>query len=614
MKNIFKYASIIGCTFASINFAANYVDYKVKNGDTLFGIAFAHDMTANEFLKVNNISDPDKYNLKIGETLKVKEAGYNLVYDSQNKVYGLKAGEEKKSYKDYKVKNGDTLFGIAFAHGMTANEFLAINNIKDAGKYNLRVGETLKVANNEHEKNNNVSSNNEIKNNNRNNNNNNNIENYDKYKVQSGDTLYGIAFAHGMTASEFLKINNIDDPDKYKLYVGKTMYVKASKKENNSNNEKDSQNEIEYYTVKSGDTLYGIAFQNDINVNDFLRINNIDDPLKYKLRTGEKLKIYARANNSNAQSKTIRTYKVKNGDTLGEIALKNSMSLKDLMQLNNLKNNYVLKVGDTLKIYDNININTSSKPAQYRTLENYKVKNGDTLSEIALSRGMDLVELYSINNINDKYVLKIGDTLKVYTSPKKTAALVITDYKVQNGDTLYSIARKHKMDLRDLMQLNNIKNANEYKLYIGANLKVKTTKMLVYSFNDDSVLPESSFIWPYKGIIVSGYGVSSDKIANRGVNILGDVGDKVVASDDGIVEYVDNIRGFGTVIILKHKNGYNTSYAHLSKVNVKLGDIVKKGEYIGDIGNTGMIDRSELYFKISYQGRSVDPVKLLPKS
>ena len=613
MKNIFKYASIIGCTFASINFAANYVDYKVKNGDTLFGIAFAHDMTANEFLKVNNISDPDKYNLKIGETLKVKEAGYNLVYDSQNKVYGLKAGEEKKSYKDYKVKNGDTLFGIAFAHGMTANEFLAINNIKDAGKYNLRVGETLKVANNEPEKNNNVSSNNEIKNNNRNNNNN-NIENYDKYKVQSGDTLYGIAFAHGMTASEFLKINNIDDPDKYKLYVGKTMYVKASKKENNSNNEKDSQNEIEYYTVKSGDTLYGIAFQNDINVNDFLRINNIDDPLKYKLRTGEKLKIYARANNSNAQSKTIRTYKVKNGDTLGEIALKNSMSLKDLMQLNNLKNNYVLKVGDTLKIYDNVNINTSSKPAQYRTLENYKVKNGDTLSEIALSRGMDLVELYSINNINDKYVLKIGDTLKVYTSPKKTAALVITDYKVQNGDTLYSIARKHKMDLRDLMQLNNIKNANEYKLYIGANLKVKTTKMLVYSFNDDSVLPESSFIWPYKGIIVSGYGVSSDKIANRGVNILGDVGDKVVASDDGIVEYVDNIRGFGTVIILKHKNGYNTSYAHLSKVNVKLGDIVKKGEYIGDIGNTGMIDRSELYFKISYQGRSVDPVKLLPKS
>ncbi|MEI0491002.1 LysM peptidoglycan-binding domain-containing protein [Brachyspira intermedia] len=608
MKNIFKYASIIGCTFASLNFAADYIDYKVKNGDTLFGIAFAHDMSASEFLKINNIKDPDKYNLRVGEILKVKEQGYTLVYDTNNKVFGLK-GEEGNSYKDYKVKNGDTLFGIAFAHGMTANEFLAINNIKDANKYNLRVGQTLKVANNQKESN--SPSNNVI-----NNSNDNNTEGYDTYKVQSGDTLYGIAFSHGMTASEFLKINNIDDPDKYKLYVGKTMYVKSSKKENNlnTNNEKDTGKEIEYYTVKSGDTLYGIAFQNDISVNDFLKINNIDDPLKYKLRTGEKLKIYARASASNAQSKTIKTYRVKSGDTLGDIALKNSMSLKDLLQLNNLKNNYVLKVGDTLKIYDNISIGSSSQTTAYRTLENYKVKSGDTLSEIALARGMDLVELYSINNINDKYILKVGDTLKVYANPKKTTTLVISNYKVQSGDSLYSIAKKHKMDLRDLMQLNNIKNANAYKLYVGANLKVKTAKMVPYSFNDDSILPESSFIWPYKGIIISGYGVASDKLANRGVNILGDVGDKVVASDDGIVEYADNIRGFGTVIILKHKNGYNTSYAHLSKINVKLGDIVKKGDYIGDIGDTGMIDRSELYFKISYQGRAVDPVKLLPKS
>ena len=186
------------------------------------------------------------------------------------------------------------------------------------------------------------------------------------------------------------------------------------------------------------------------------------------------------------------------------------------MELNNLKNNYVLKVGDTLKVYDNVNIGTSSKAASYRTLENYKVKSGDTLSEIALARGMDLVELYSINNLNDKYVLKVGDTIKVYANSKKTVTSVVSNYKVQSGDSLYSIAKKHKMDLRDLMQLNNIKNANEYKLYIGANIKVKTTKMIPYSSNDDGMLlPESSFIWPYRGIIVSGYGVASDKLARQ---------------------------------------------------------------------------------------------------
>ncbi|ADG72085.1 LysM peptidoglycan-binding domain-containing protein [Brachyspira murdochii] len=601
MKNVFKYASVIGCTFFSISFGADFIDYKVKNGDTLYGIAFAHNMSASEFFKLNNIKDPNEYKLKVGETLKVKDAGYSLVYDSENKVYGLK-GEENKSYKDYKVKNGDSLYGIAFSHGMTANEFLAINNIKDPNKYNLKIGEILKVANNTSNTSNLSPSEDNVS-----------EKNYDTYKVKSGDTLYGIAFAHGMTASEFLKINNIDDPNKYKLYVGKTMYVaKSERAEKENNNNSNIQKEVEYYTVKSGDTLYGIAFQNDISVNEFLKINNIDDPLKYKLRTGEKLKIYSKGS-SNSQSKTIKTYKVKYGDTLGEIAAKNSMSLNDLLALNGLKNNYVLKVGDTLKLYDNVNINTSSKPSQYRTLENYKVKSGDTLSEIALVRGMDLVELYSLNNLNDKYILKIGDTLKVYANSPKTSALVTSIYKVKSGDTLYSIAKSHKMDLRSLMQLNNIKNANEYKLYIGASIKVQTTKMISYSFNDDSILPESSFIWPYKGIIVSGYGVTSDKLANRGINILGDVGDKVVASDDGIVEYADNVRGFGTVIILKHKNGYNTSYAHLSKVNVKLGDIVSKGEYIGDIGNTGMIDRSELYFKISYQGVAIDPTKLLPR-
>ena len=594
MKNVFKYVSVIGCTFASINFAKEYIDYKVKSGDTLYEIAFSHNMNVSEFLKINNIKDANTYNLKAGEILKIKNSEYKLVYDDNNKVYGLKS-EESTSYKDYKVKSGDTLYEIAFSHNMNVSEFLKINNIKDANTYNLKVGEILKIVNDSK-----ISS----------------IENksYKDYKVKSGDTLYKIAFSHNMNVSEFLKINNIKDANTYKLYVGKIMKVIDNNKKYNSNNSQNNDYSIEYYTVKGGDTLYKIAFENDISVNEFLKINDIKEPLKYKLNIGEKLKIYSK--NKKLNSKTIKTYKVKNGDTLSEIAEKNSMSLKDLLELNELSDKYVLKVGDTIKIYDNVNINTSENntlKTQYKTLEDYKVKSGDTLSEIAAYRSMDLVELYYINNLNDKYILKAGDILKVYSLPKKTKTWVVSNYKIKSGDTLYKIAKNNQMELRDLIKLNNIKNVNEYKLYVGKNLKIKTLKMVAYSFTDDSILPESSFIWPYRGIIVSGYGVSSDNLANRGINILGDVGDNVIASDDGIVEYVDSIRGFGTVIIIKHKNGYNTSYAHLSKVNVKLGDFVSKGSYIGDIGDTGMIDRSELYFKISYQGRAVDPIKLLPK-
>ena len=695
MKKIL-FISFFASFFYSFSFAVNYIDYKVENGDTLYGIAFAHDMTASEFLKLNKIKDPDKYNLKVGETLKVKEKGYDLVYDAKAKSYGLKP-EKKKSYTDYKVKDGDTVLGIAFSHGMTASEFCAINNIEDFNKYQLKKGEILKVAN--------VSNAEEIKKEEVNRNvenikkeieqnkyidyqvkdgdtvlgiafshgmsasefcSVNNIEdfnkyqlrkgqilkvantsniskeevttdniekieeikepinNYTEYKVKNGDTLYGIAFSHGMTANEFLKLNKIDDPNKYNLKVGETLKIKNNNDSNiervenkdveeikeNINTEKNN-NYIDY-KVKNGDTLYGIAFENDMSVNEFLKINNISDPIAYKLKVGETLKIQSKIQNKVDSSRTTKIYKVKRGDTLGAIAINNSMSLDDLLKLNSLKRDYVLKIGDNIKVYDKISVKLDSNSiakSDYIKIESYKVKSGDTLSEIAVAKKMDLVELYSLNGLSDNYVLKAGDVLKVYGEREKVNKVVVSNYKVQKGDTLYSIARNNKMELKKLLEINNIKDASKYTLQIGANLKIESIK----SEYADETIPDSSFQWPYRGIIVARYGVDTYKLANRGINILGNIGDKVSASDYGIVEYANDIRGFGKVVIIKHKNGFTTSYAHLSKISVKLGDIVNKGDYIGDIGDTGLVDKSELYFKISYRGRALDPIKLLPK-
>ena len=648
MKKIL-FISFFASFFYSFSFAVNYIDYKVENGDTLYGIAFAHDMTASEFLKLNKIKAPDKYNLKVGETLKVKEKGYDLVYDAKAKSYGLKP-EEKKSYTDYKVKYGDTVLGIAFSHGMTASEFCAINNIEDFNKYQLKKGEILKVAN--------VSNAEEIKKEEVNRNvenikkeieqnkyidyqvkdgdtvlgiafshgmsasefcSVNNIEdfnkyqlrkgqilkvantsniskeevttdniekieeikepinNYTEYKVKNGDTLYGIAFSHGMTANEFLKLNNIDDPNKYNLKVGETLKIKNNNDSNiervenkdveeikeNINTEKNN-NYIDY-KVKNGDTLYGIAFENDMSVNEFLKINNISDPIAYKLKVGETLKIQSKIQNKVDSSRTTKIYKVKRGDTLGAIAINNSMSLDDLLKLNSLKRDYVLKIGDNIKVYDKISVKLDSnsiEKSDYIKIESYKVKSGDTLSEIAVAKKMDLVELYSLNGLSDNYVLKAGDVLKVYGEREKVNKVVVSNYKVQKGDTLYSIARNNKMELKKLLEINNIKDASKYTLQIGANLKIESIKT-EYA---DETIPDSSFQWPYRGIIVARYGVDTYKLANRGINILGNIGDKVSASDYGIVEYANDIRGFGKVVIIKHKNGFTTSYAHLSKI------------------------------------------------
>ncbi|WP_432633571.1 LysM peptidoglycan-binding domain-containing protein [Brachyspira sp.] len=538
-------------------FGENYINYKVENGDTLYGIAFSHGMSASEFLRLNNIEDADKYNLKIGETLKVKEKEYSLVFDSVNKSYALDV-DKSKSYKNYKVKNGDTVLGIAFSHGMSASEFCAINNIKDFNRYNLKVGEILKVANN--------------------------IEKNSDSSVNRNS------------------VENI-------------------KKEIESNNQKpqnNNENNFEIYTVKNGDTLFGIAFDSNTPVNDFLRINNIESPLKYKLKIGEKLKIFPQKNKNNTvdDKKITSVYKVKKGDTLSAIAINNSMSLNELLELNGLNRNYLLKIGDNIKVYNKINLNNnfnnqnSTPKREYRKIEDYKIKKGDTLSEIAVAKGMDLLEIYSLNGLNDKSIIKVDEIIKVYAEKDKKTALVDSTYSVKKGDTLYSIARNHKMVLADLLQLNDIKDLNNYTLQAGAILKVKILKTIYTDFDD---LPESSFIFPYIGSIVSKYGTDENNLANRGINISGKAGDKVVAADYGIVEYSDDIRGFGKAIIIKHKNGYTTAYAHLSESKVKAGDIVNKGDYIGNIGDTGMINKNELYFKISYLGMPIDPLKLLNK-
>ena len=562
INNISKIFAVLNLSYSL--FGENYINYKVENGDTLYGIAFSHGMSASEFLRLNDIEDADKYNLKIGETLKVKEKEYSLVFDSVNKSYALDV-DKSKSYKNYKVKNGDTVLGIAFSHGMSASEFCAINNIKDFNKYNLKVGEILKVANN----------------------------NIEKISIE----------------------RNEKNPDNS---VNRNS-VENIKKEIDSNNQNNNDNNFEIYTVKNGDTLFGIAFDSDTPVNDFLRINNIDSPLKYKLKIGEKLKIYPRKNKINNaidDKKITSVYKAKKGDTLSAIAINNSMSLNELLELNGLNRNYLLKIGDNIKVYSKVNLNNnlnnqnSTTKREYRKIEDYKIKKGDTLSEIAVAKGMDLLEIYSLNGLNDNSIIKVDEIIKVYAEKDKKTALVDSTYSVKKGDTLYSIARNHKMVLADLLQLNDIKDLNNYTLQAGATLKVKILKTIYTDFDD---LPESSFIFPYRGSIVSKYGTDENNLANRGINISGKAGDKVVAADYGIVEYSDNIRGFGKAIIIKHKNGYTTAYAHLSDTKVKAGDIVNKGDYIGNIGDTGMINKNQLYFKISYLGMPIDPLRLLPK-
>jgi len=94
---------------------------------------------------------------------------------------------------------------------------------------------------------------------------------------------------------------------------------------------------------------------------------------------------------------------------------------------------------------------------------------------------------------------------------------------------------------------------------------------------------------------------------NKGVDIAGKVGDPVLAASDGKVVYAGNsLRGYGNLVIVKHDNTYLTAYAHNSKLLVKEGDTVRKGQKIAEMGDTDTTS-PKLHFELRVNGRPVNP-------
>jgi lipoprotein NlpD len=107
--------------------------------------------------------------------------------------------------------------------------------------------------------------------------------------------------------------------------------------------------------------------------------------------------------------------------------------------------------------------------------------------------------------------------------------------------------------------------------------------------------------------------LSSFTEANKGIDIAGRVGDPVYASAAGKVVYSGSgLRGYGNLIIIAHKSNYLSAYAHNSKILVKEGQQVSKGQKIAEVGNSDA-DQPKLHFEIRREGKPLDPSRYLPE-
>lgn len=126
--------------------------------------------------------------------------------------------------------------------------------------------------------------------------------------------------------------------------------------------------------------------------------------------------------------------------------------------------------------------------------------------------------------------------------------------------------------------------------------------------------PPSIFPLDEKYEAHSGFGnrihpVYKKKVFHRGIDFRAPTGTPVVATSDGeVVEAKKHKKGYGIHVVLQHDNEFKTMYAHLSKMEVKLGQKVKKGEVIGLVGNTGFSTAPHLHYEVIKNGKAVDPI------
>lgn len=119
-----------------------------------------------------------------------------------------------------------------------------------------------------------------------------------------------------------------------------------------------------------------------------------------------------------------------------------------------------------------------------------------------------------------------------------------------------------------------------------------------------------NYYTPIQGIITSEYGPRHGRM-HEGIDLDLNTGDGVKASFDGMVRIAKDHPSYGNVVIIRHYNGLETLYGHLSKIFVEPGDIVNAGEVIAYGGNTGRSTGSHLHFELRFKGEALNPKSLI---
>ncbi|MCF6323923.1 MAG: peptidoglycan DD-metalloendopeptidase family protein [Gammaproteobacteria bacterium] len=213
------------------------------------------------------------------------------------------------------------------------------------------------------------------------------------------------------------------------------------------------------------------------------------------------------------------------------------------------------------------------------SLVHYKVQEGDTLYSIGWHYGQDAKKIAEWNKLRTPYVIHQGQILRI--APPAGVP----------GEPLFTLSQPEKASVQHSTRLALSSPVSKYPV----------------NQNRGPIV----WHWPAEGKLISTF--SSRKIDRKGINISAMKGSAIRAAALGKVVYSGSgLASYGNLLIIKHNESYLSAYAHNDQLLVKEGDLVSKGQRVATMGATGS-NKVMLHFEIRYKGNPVDPLRYLPK-
>jgi len=256
-------------------------------------------------------------------------------------------------------------------------------------------------------------------------------------------------------------------------------------------------------------------------------------------------------------------------------------------------------------------------------IKSHQVDVGETLYSIAWRYDLNVVDLANANSLYEPYIINPGQELTLLVSLKKYSGTPNPKkrYKVRAGDTLFSIATKHGLDVKTLANINNLDSPyiitpNQILALDEKNVTItQTREQLTSTARDQRTNPVTrpksvvyaknwQWKWPVKAEVLEPF---NPKNLQKGISLKASSNAKVNPAAPGNVVYAgEGLRGYGKLIIIKHSDMLLSAYANNEKLLVRVGQSVDQADVISSLGVDGT-----MYFEIRKDGNPVNPINYL---